>query len=125
MDTVLFTDTTAAAADAPLSVIETSAWLSSNIRYEILSPSVMVFDDSIVVYDAKEVETNRLMAVKRYKLPPGGRGALVKRIIEAEQEILVAVQGGVSTPATDKCVPMLPRMGGMVFPVDSHPEMAG
>ncbi len=68
----------------------------------------MVYEDSIVVYNAKEVKTNRLLAVKRYRSLPGAKGALFKRMMENERAMLAAVRGGVSTPVTNERVAMLP-----------------
>ena len=91
-----------AAVAAASPVTEVSAWLSSNIIYEILCPTLLVHEDYAALFDAKEVKTNRLFTVKKYNTLPGTKGALLKRMIENEREILAAVRGGVSTPVTNE-----------------------
>lgn len=96
-----------AAAAAASSVTEISTWLSSDIIYEALCPSFLVHEEYANLFDAKEVKTNRLLTVKEYHKLPGTKGALLKRMIENEREILAAVRGGVSTPVTNECVAIL------------------
>lgn len=97
----------AATAATASSVTEISTWLSSDIVYELLCPSLLIHEDYATLYDAKEVKTNRLLIVKQYHKLPGTKGALLKRMIENEREILAAVRGGVSTPVTNECVAIL------------------
>ncbi len=77
-----------------------SSWLS-NINYENLGELSTVAAHA-VFYKAREPSTNRIFAVKRFKPQVGAGAKRFRQAIELEGELLVEVQGRVSTSITDK-----------------------
>lgn len=80
---------------AASSTAESCSWVT-NIHYETLE-LIETIREHARVYKAKETGTSKVFAVKQFEQPVGAGSKRYREAVKREGDMLLAVQGGVST----------------------------